>query len=255
MVIYGNLFNFKNNFFRNVIEMLKKRKSVNDFEKSSQTYFNEISNFKSLTKDEEYSLWERYRKYNDISARDQLIHSNLKFVASVAKGYQGLGLSYADLIAEGNYGLMKAFEKFDYEKGYKTISYSVWWIRQAILEALRERAGIEGEQLPQDYEKQYGDDDIIVNDSCPNNNLFEDDEIDHEQLELKNIISTLMEDLNKRERFILTNYYGLENNKPLTLEEIGVELGLTKERVRQILVKVFKKMRSEALKLNISDYL
>lgn len=64
-----------------------------------------------------------------------------------------------------------------------------------------------------------------------------------------------MDDLNERERFILTKYYGLENNKPLTLEEIGNELDLTKERVRQILVKVFKKMRSEALKLNVSDYL
>ena len=108
--------------------MLKKKKTVNDFEQSSQIYFNEISGFKSLSKEEEYSLWEQYRKNNDLSARDKLIKSNLKFVVSVARSYQGLGLSYSDLIAEGNYGLMKAIDKFDYEKGYKTISYSVWRI-------------------------------------------------------------------------------------------------------------------------------
>ena len=135
--------------------MLKKKKIVNDFERSSQTYFKEISEFKPLSREEEFSLWERYRKNNDIGARDKLIKSNLKFVASVARGYQGLGLSYSDLIAEGNCGLMKAIDKFDYEKGYKTISYSVWWIKQSILEALKERAGIEGEELPQDFERQY----------------------------------------------------------------------------------------------------
>lgn len=235
--------------------MLKKRKSVNDFEKSSQTYFKDISKYKTLTKDEEFTLWEQYKKHNDISARDKLIQSNLKFVASVAKGYQGLGLSYADLIAEGNYGLMKAIDKFDYQKGYKTISYSVWWIRQTILEALRDRIGIQGEELPKDFEKQYDDDEVITNEVSINDNFIEYNDIDHEQIEIKNIISILMDDLNERERFILTKYYGLENNKPLTLEEIGNELDLTKERVRQILVKVFKKMRSEALKLNVSDYL
>lgn len=235
--------------------MLKKRKSVNDFEKSSQTYFKDISKYKTLTKDEEFTLWEQYKKHNDISARDKLIQSNLKFVASVAKGYQGLGLSYADLIAEGNYGLMKAIDKFDYQKGYKTISYSVWWIRQTILEALRDRIGIQGEELPKDFEKQYDDDEVITNEVRINDNFIEYNDIDHEQIEIKNIISILMDDLNERERFILTKYYGLENNKPLTLEEIGNELDLTKERVRQILVKVFKKMRSEALKLNVSDYL
>jgi RNA polymerase primary sigma factor len=236
--------------------MLKKRKTVNDFERSSQIYFKEIGGFKTLSKDEEFSLWEKYRKYNDITARDKLIQSNLKFVASVAKSYQGLGLSYSDLIAEGNYGLMKAIDKFDYEKGYKTISYSVWWIKQSILEALKERVGIEGDPLPQDCEKQCSDDEIINNSYNSYNNYFIDDEdIDHEQIEQKRIISILMEGLTKREIFIVKNYYGLDSNKSLTLEEIGKELNLTKERVRQILEKVFKKMRSDALKLNVSDYL
>ena len=151
--------------------MLKKKKIINDFEKSSQIYFKEISNFSPLSREEEYSLWERYKKHNDIAARDKLIKSNLKFVASVAKSYQGLGLSYSDLIAEGNYGFMKAIDKFDYEKGYKTISYSVWWIKQSILEALNERNGIEGDSLPEDFEKQGADDDdaLVQSDSDSNN--------------------------------------------------------------------------------------
>jgi DNA-directed RNA polymerase sigma subunit (sigma70/sigma32) len=86
--------------------MLKKKKTINDFERSSQTYFKEISSFSPLSREEEFSLWEQYRKNNDLAARDKLIKSNLKFVASVARSYQGLGLSYSDLIAEGNYGLM-----------------------------------------------------------------------------------------------------------------------------------------------------
>ena len=91
--------------------MSRKKRVVIDFERSSQTYFNEISKFKSLTKEEEVSLWKKYKKEHDLKARDTLIKSNLKFVANVAKPYIGMGLSYSDLIAEGNLGLMKAIEK------------------------------------------------------------------------------------------------------------------------------------------------
>ena len=229
--------------------MLKKRKTVNDFERSSQTYFNEISEFNPLSREEEYSLWERYRKNNDINARDKLINSNLKFVASVARGYQGLGLSYSDLIAEGNCGLMKAIDRFDYEKGYKTISYSVWWIKQAILEALKERTGIEGESLPQDYEKQnsLNDDEYTVD------NIVKDEYIDYSTVddvktdELKSIIIGLIDCLTEREKYVISEYFGLESKKCLTLEDIGSNIGLTKERVRQIKEKALIKLRSEAL--------
>lgn len=235
--------------------MLKKRKAVNDFERSSQTYFNEISEFNPLSREEEYSLWERYRKNNDINARDKLINSNLKFVASVARGYQGLGLSYSDLIAEGNYGLMKAIDRFDYEKGYKTISYSVWWIKQAILEALKERTGIEGESLPQDYEKQnsLNDDEYTVD------NIVKDEYIDYSTVddvktdELKSIIIDLIDCLTEREKYVITEYFGLESKKCLTLEDIGSNIGLTKERVRQIKEKALKKLRSEALNNSITS--
>lgn len=234
--------------------MLKKKKIVNDFERSSQTYFKEISEFEPLSREEEFSLWERYRKNNDIGARDKLIKSNLKFVASVARNYQGLGLSYADLIAEGNCGLLKAIDKFDYEKGYKTISYSVWWIRQSILEALKERAGIEGDGLPQDFEKQkpYDDDeqetDELIESEYIANNY---DELKTE--EIKKVISTLIDCLNDREQYVITEYFGLNAEEGKTLEEIGNSINLTKERVRQIKEKALKKLRSEALNNSITS--
>lgn len=234
--------------------MLKKKKIVNDFEKSSQTYFKEISEFKPLSREEEFSLWERYRKNNDISARDKLIKSNLKFVASVAKSYQGLGLSYADLIAEGNCGLLKAIDKFDYEKGFKTISYSVWWIRQSILEALKERAGIEGDSLPQDFEKQNQyEDEEQTNETTIEEEYISSDSEEFKIEELKKTINMLIGCLTEREQYVVSEYYGLNAKEGTTLEEIGVSMGLTKERVRQIKEKALKKLRSEALNNSITS--
>jgi RNA polymerase primary sigma factor len=236
--------------------MLKKRKTINDFERSSQTYFKEISSFSPLSREEEFSLWEQYRKNNDLEARDKLIKSNLKFVASVARSYQGLGLSYSDLIAEGNYGLMKAMDKFDYEKGFKTISYSVWWIKQSILEALKERAGIEGESLPEDYEKQNGTD---SDDYEANNSIIEDEYVvnafsdNFKTDEMKKVISMLINCLTEREQAVISDYFGLYSDECLTLEEIGKNMGLTKERVRQIKEKALKKLRYEALNNSISS--
>lgn len=234
--------------------MIKKNKTVDTFELSSQIYFNEISNFKSLSLDEEMILWERYKKNNDLIARDKLITSNLKFVASVARNYQGRGLSYADLIAEGNCGLLKAFEKFDYKKGYKTISYSVWWIRQAILDALDRRNGINGEDLPCDFEKQTSgeDDEISIVDIPKNNDFIEDDEKANSLEDIKNMAYTLVETLTEREQNIIMDYYGMSGSSK-TLEEIGDDLGLTKERVRQIKEKALKKLRAEALSNSVTS--
>ena len=233
--------------------MIKKNKNIDTFDLSSQIYFSEISKFKSLSLDEEMVLWERYKKDNDLIARDKLITSNLKFVASVARNYQGRGLSYADLIAEGNCGLLKAFEKFDYKKGYKTISYSVWWIRQAILDALERRNGMDTEDLPCDFEKQTGDDDeILIVDVPKNNSFIEDDEKANSLEDIKNMAYTLVETLTEREQNIIMDYYGMSGSSK-TLEEIGDDLGLTKERVRQIKEKALKKLRAEALSNSVTS--
>lgn len=237
--------------------MRKKKKIINDFERSSQTYFSEISKFSPLSKDEEQSLWEKYKKNNDIAARDKIVNSNLKFVASVAKGFQGMGLSYADLIAEGNYGLMKAMDRFDYEKGYKTISYSVWWIRQSILEALKERNSIKSDDLPQDFEKPIDSDDEnpYISSEEINTEKFIDEPSTEasENNEIHKILSLLLPCLSEKEQIVIKNYFGCDGAKELTLEEIGKGMGLTKERVRQIKEKALKKLRSEALKKSITS--
>ena len=236
--------------------MLKKKKIANDFDRSALTYFSEIGNFSPLSKDEEMSLWEKYKKNNDISARDKIIKSNLKFVASVAKPFQGLGLSYSDLIAEGNIGLMKAMEKFDYEKGYKTISYSVWWIRQSILEALHERNLISGDELPKDYEKSVESEEeneynVVSGDK---HELEDGNALEYiKRNEMKSAIDILMSCLTEREQEVLTCYFGLSGDEEMTLEEIGKNLGLTKERIRQIKEKSLKKLRAEAIKNSISE--
>ena len=226
--------------------MLKKQKVGTEHDKSVTTYFSEVANCKPLSKEEEYELWRKYKYEGDMKARDRLISSNLKFVASIAKQYQGRGLSYADLIAEGNIGLIKALDKFDGERGYKIISYSVWWIRQTILEALAKRNASEDEDLPLDYEKPITTDDDyeteVANDNITSYGFEENNE-----LERAEAIRFLMEYLNQREKNIITKYYGLDGAKPKTLEEIGMEYGLTKERIRQIKNTSFKKMRSVAL--------
>ena len=235
---------------------IKKKKIPNEFERSTMNYFKDIGDCCSLSKDEEMSLWERYKKNNDISARDKIIKSNLKFVASVAKSFQGLGLSYSDLIAEGNIGLMKAIEKFDYERGYKTISYSVWWIRQTILEALNERNMIDSDELPKDFEKQFDNDDELAY-NIEESGLTDGyrDSITEGELvknELKSTVSVLMDCLDDREKTVLIKYFGLDGGEEMTLEDIGKKLGLTKERVRQIKEKALKKLRTEAIKNSIT---
>jgi RNA polymerase primary sigma factor len=151
---------------------------------------------------------------------------------------------------------MKAMDKFDYEKGFKTISYSVWWIKQSILEALKERAGIEGETLPEDFEKQNGTD---SDEFEPNNSIIEEEYVvnafseDFKTDEMKKVISMLINCLTEREQAVISDYFGLDSDECLTLEEIGKNMGLTKERVRQIKEKALKKLRYEALNNSISS--
>lgn len=235
--------------------MGRKKKIFNDADRSSIDYFNEINKFSPLSKDEEKTLWEKYKKNNDMAARDKIINSNLRFVAGVASKYIGMGLSYPELIAEGNHGLMKAMSKFDYERNFKTISYSVWWIRQSILEALKKRNSINGDDLPE-YQKELVDYDTDNDYSVSSVDDVYVEPSDFESLkdsEQAKITSMLLNCLTPRERAVIVNYFGLEDKEEKTLEEIGAEFGLTKERIRQIKECALKKLRSEALEKSITS--
>lgn len=233
--------------------MRKRKKKITDFERSSIDYFKDINNLSPLSREEEHSLWEKYKKENDMSARDKIIKSNLKFVASVAKPYIGMGLSYSDLIAEGNLGLIKALDKFDYEKGYKTISYSVWWIRQNILEALKKRNIINGDEITPsetfDEDDSVDEDDNVTTEKYVDTFNFDTLKRNDET----SIVKDLMESLTDREKRVVTDYFGLDSKEEMTLEEIGKEMGLTKERIRQIKESALKKLRTEALKNSITS--
>ena len=119
--------------------MSVKNTKVNDYEKSTAVYFNMISKLKSLSKQEEKKLWENFHNKKDLSAREKLIQANLKFVPTVAKYFKGCGLPFADIVEEGNIGLIKAIDRFDPKKDNKVISYAVWWIRKTILEAIEKK--------------------------------------------------------------------------------------------------------------------
>lgn len=221
---------------------IKKKRFVDDFDKSAQIYYKELNKFNSLNKKEEDELWLRYKINNDISARNKILESNLKFVASIAKTYKGRGLSYSELVAEGNMGLIKALDKFDGRRGNKIISYSVWWIRQSILEAIEKRGINNIEDYPTDYEEQL-DDEQENQKAQTMPEVFINEEGDDD---IKKTIYSLIGTLDEREKQVIMAHYGLSGEEK-TLEEIGNGMGLTKERMRQIKEKALKKMRIAAL--------
>lgn len=224
-------------------------KEVNDYEKSTIQYFDDIKKIEPLSRDEERELFNLYQETHDERIRNKILTSNLKFVINVAKQFKNRGIPFADLVAEGNLGLTRAFDKFDNSRDTKFITYAVWWIKQAILEALTKRNGLPAEDLPTEYENISPE--LDENVSKPTNDTtFEDNEGKYDperEIEIQECLNTLMADLNDREKDILIQKYGLDGNKPKTLEEIGETYGLTKERIRQINEKTYKKLRSKAL--------
>jgi len=209
--------------------------------------------------------------------QQELLEGNLRFVITVSKQYQNQGLDLPDLIAEGNYGLMKAIENFDWSKGLRFISYAVWWVRQSILQSLNENARTirlpvnvvqelhrakkeldsAGVALPEKFAtlpytinldnplNEEGDTllDIIVN---PNAELA-DANLSTEDTLKKKLIE-MLDVLDNRERVIIEDYFGLSGNTR-TLEDIGGDFSLTKERVRQIKEKALRKLRNETSSL------
>tara|TARA_R110000824_G_scaffold12540_1_gene55111 strand:+ start:3630 stop:4427 length:798 start_codon:yes stop_codon:yes gene_type:complete len=207
----------------------------------------------------------------------ELLEGNLRFVISVAKDYQGQGVELSDLIAEGNYGLLKAIKNFDWNKGFRFISYAVWWVRQSILQCLNENArtirlpvniiqelhrerkkvGQEIEKwngklamLPTtiNYDKPINEEGDTLIDILINNDADNPEDIFADELNLKDELYKLMSPLDDREKNIVIDYYGLCGT-PMTLQEIGDELNLTKERVRQIKEKVLRKLRNDSYQL------
>ena len=239
------------------------KKIVNNFSDKTSLYLQDISNIKVLSHDEHVMLWKDYKINNNLDARDKLITSNLKFVAKIALTYQNMGLSYADLIAEGNMGLIKAIDKYDGNMGFKLTTYSVWWIKQSIIEAIQKRNGLMIDVIPD--ENIHDDIDCempsleVVNgafNDLKQLSYYDDSEQENAKKDRRNNINIMISTLNEREKLIINQYYGLDGGKPRTLEEIGEELNLTKERVRQINEKALKKLRACALtkKLNFSIY-
>ena len=274
------------------MRQLKITKSITNRESASlDKYLQEIGREEPITVEEEVELAGRIRN-GDRVALEKLTRSNLRFVVSVAKQYQNQGLSLSDLINEGNLGLIKAAEKFDETRGFKFISYAVWWIRQSILQALAEQSRIVRlplnqvgslnkinkayQRFEQEYERKpsaeelaeeldmpvdkiaetlkmsgrhvsvdapfvEGEDnsliDVMVNEDSPN----ADRGLINESLSTE--INRALQTLTPREADILRKFFGIGTPEK-TLEEIGDELHLTRERVRQIKEKAIRKLNT-----------
>lgn len=230
----------------------------NEFDVNAGNYLKEIGINNPLTREEEGYLSKRWREKRDVMARNKLVEANLKFVTNIARNYKGLGLSYSDLIQEGNAGLFKAVDRFDPDKGFKFISYAVNWIRQSILEALNKKNSLKSKELPNETNYTDLDDEMKIDLTLDDISLddvyldLSDDEKRREK-DIYDVTKFLLTGLTSREKYIVCQYNGIDEKKPKTLEEIGKKLGITKERVRQINEKAMKKLRAYALNNSITD--
>jgi len=278
-------------------------RSSNYEDKSLDLYLKEISLVPLLTAGEEVQLAVRIKK-GDKSALDHLTKANLRFVVNVAKQYSNQGLSLSDLINEGNIGLIKAAKRFDETKGFKFISYAVWWIKQAILQALAEQSRIVrlplnragtlykigklSNDLGQEYGREPTPAEIAEELDLPVDEVTDTMTLSNSHLSLDAPFSgnndnrlidflpddfqpspdqSLMEDalrcdiekalrtLTKREAEVITLYFGINREKPLTLEEIGQKFGLSRERVRQIKEKAIRRLRHVSRSRRLKAYI
>ncbi len=266
-------------------------------------YFDEISHEEPLTSEDEISIACKVKE-GDQEALDKLLKANLRFVVSIAKKYQGHGLSLSDLINEGNIGLIKAARRFDETRGFKFISYAVWWIRQTILQSISEYSRLvrlplnvvgsinkitkattdfqrqyerepnakeidfimEAENIDKDTIYRLNDGTVSIDAPLPQDNrstlkdilptkedLLPNKEMHDESF--KTEIKTVLLTLDPREEMIIRYYFGIEKERPATLEEIGNILNLTRERVRQIKEKALRKLRHVSRSNHLRSYL
>jgi RNA polymerase primary sigma factor len=289
------------------MRQLKIQKSItNRSSEALDKYLVEIGRAPLISIDEEIELAQKIRKGGPEGerAKDKLVTANLRFVVSVAKQYQHQGLSLTDLIDEGNIGLIKAAQKFDETRGFKFISYAVWWIRQSILQAIAEQSRIvrlplnqvgslnkinseinsfeqanqrrpsiselaeatnideekiaqsmmaDGHHVSIDAPFQDGEDNTMLDVMPSSEDSRTDRQVDHESMAME-LDTVLNKVLKEREIIILKACYGIEQPER-GLEEIGDQLGLTRERVRQIREKSIAKLRDSGYARILMKYL
>ena len=234
---------------------------ANDFTHTVRVYYDDLKYTKPLSRLKEKRLI-KLSKRGDLKARNELLEANLKFVFDIAKKYSGRGVSMGDLISEGNLGLMRAIEKFDESNDVKFISYAVWWIRHSILNAIQKRKLNESVEL----ESGVSNDSVFANrlsdeedDTVDgyNPSIFDDEADTYERMNKQNaLINKMFESLSQREMKVITHYFGIEGCKKMNMIEIGEELGITSERVRQIKNQGIRKMRTSAMMFdNIEDFM
>ncbi|MFM9008546.1 MAG: RNA polymerase sigma factor RpoD/SigA [Bacteroidota bacterium] len=286
------------------MRQLKITRSITNRESASlEKYLADISKEPMITAEEEARL-ARLIKEGDQNALDKLTKANLRFVVSVAKQYQNQGLSLSDLINEGNLGLIKAAKRFDETRGFKFISYAVWWIRQSILQAIAEQARIVRlpmnqigslskitkafSMLEQEFEREPTAEEVAAVTELPLDKVndvmkvslkhvsvdapfrLEEDSTLLDILEntdspgtdvrliqesLRKEIERSLCGLSSREREVLTLFFGIGDNQPFTLEEIGMKFNLTRERVRQIKEKALRRLRGRNINVVLKAYL
>lgn len=266
-------------------------------------YLREIGRIPLLTRDQEIELAQK-TEAGDLKAKDKLTASNLRLVVSIAKKYIGRGMSFLDLIQEGNKGLIRAVEKYDWKKGYKFSTYATWWIRQAITRAIADQARtiripvhmvetinklirisrklmqqLGREPLPEEIaevmeitpdkvreilkvsqkttslETPIGDDeDSYLGDFIEDTKAATPYELTSQRL-LRENIEEVLSALSDRESKVLEMRFGLRGAKPMTLEEVGREFGVTRERIRQIEAKALRKLKHPSRRKMLQDYL
>ena len=256
----------------------------------TELYWREIKNAQPLSRADEVRLFKRARQGNE-EARQQIIQANLRFVVSVARNYRDYGMTFGELISEGNVGLLEAVKRFDENRGFKFITYAVWWIRQAILKALAEQSRITRPPMSQindlqkidkvasslsqelgrsptyneiaatvdiSAQRTHNATEVAQQDLSFDAPVYPDGDAsmyatfaadgegaDEEFMgaEMRDTLAGCLGVLEKREYEILRRYFGLEDLEPMTLEEIGSFLGVTRERVRQLRNRALEKLR------------
>ena len=266
-------------------------------------YLKEIGRIPLLSSEEEIELAKRM-EMGDEEAKKKLSEANLRLTVSIAKRYSGRGMQFLDLIQEGNLGLIKAVEKFDYRKGYKFSTYATWWIRQSITRAIADQARTiripvhmvetmnrvnrTSRRLLQEYGREPTPEEIAVTMNLPVERILEVSKISQEPVSLETPIGEeedshlgdfiqdehvpvpseeaahtllreqleeVMDTLSDREQKVLALRFGLEDGKPHTLEEVGKDFQVTRERIRQIEAKALRKLRHPTRSRKLRDFL